>query len=208
MEASPGVARRGSGRPVVPEPQPALAPAPLQVTADEVVIKKRALKRMKQQVSALLWGEDLPGGDQARKLLKSPMKFQRSPGAKHHAQCASRSSRLTTGLKFIWVSTRVRNSHVVSVGRSLPQGGTGRNIPSLVFTVRGLHALCAGNCLLVLRPCTSTIKLNMELTLLCRKVGLYAHSAPNHSECKKHDQSTSHITVLILTGRALTFAGW
>ena len=38
---------------------------------------------------------------------------------KHHAQCASRSSRPTTGLKFIWVSTGVRNSHVVSVGRFL-----------------------------------------------------------------------------------------
>ena len=91
--------------------------------------------------------------------------FHLSPGAKHHAQCASRSSRLTTGLKFIWVSTRVRNSHVVSVGRCLPRGDTGLNTPSLVFMVRGLHALCAGNCLLVLRPCTTIIKLNMELTL-------------------------------------------
>ena len=72
MEATPGVARRGSGRPAVPEPQPALAPAPLQVTADEVVVKKRALKRMKQQVSALLWGEDLPGGDQARETAEVP----------------------------------------------------------------------------------------------------------------------------------------
>ena len=44
MEAAPGVARRGSSRPAVPEPQPALAPALLQVAADEVVVKKRALK--------------------------------------------------------------------------------------------------------------------------------------------------------------------
>ena len=147
-------------------------------------------------------------GTKPGRLLKSPMRFQRSPGAKHHAQCASRSSRPTTGLKFIWVSTGVRNSHVVSVGRSLPQGGTGQNIPSLAFMVRGLHALFAGNCLLVLRPCTSTINLNMELTLLCRKVGLYAHSAPNHSECEIHGQSTSLIAVIILTKRAPTFAGW
>ena len=72
MEAAPGVARRGSGWPAVPEPQPALAPALLQVTADEVVVKMRALKRMKQQVLALLWGEDLPGGDQARETAEVP----------------------------------------------------------------------------------------------------------------------------------------
>ena len=48
MEATPGVTRRGPGRPAAPEPQPTLAPALFQVTADEVVVKKRALKRMKQ----------------------------------------------------------------------------------------------------------------------------------------------------------------
>ena len=61
MEGTPGVTRRGPGRPAAPEPQPTLAPVLLQVAADEVVMKKRALKRMKQ-VSALLQGEDLPEG--------------------------------------------------------------------------------------------------------------------------------------------------
>ena len=79
MEAAPGVARRGSGRPAVPEPQPAPAPALLQVTADEVVMKKRALKRMKQQVSALLRGEDLPGGDQARETAEVPYEVPAVP---------------------------------------------------------------------------------------------------------------------------------
>ena len=41
MEATPGVARRGPGRPAAPEPQPAPAPALLQVAADEVLMKKR-----------------------------------------------------------------------------------------------------------------------------------------------------------------------
>ena len=54
LEAAPGVARRGTGVPTVPEPQPAPAPAPLRVADDEVVVKKRALRRMKQQMSALL----------------------------------------------------------------------------------------------------------------------------------------------------------
>ena len=70
MEVTPGVARRGPGRPAAPEPQPALAPALLQVAADEVVIKKRTLKRMKQQFSALLQGEDLPEGAQAREVAE------------------------------------------------------------------------------------------------------------------------------------------
>ena len=79
MEVAPGVARRGSSRHAVPEPQPALAPAPLQVTADEVVVKKRVLKRMKQQVSALLRGEDLPGGDQAREPAEVPYEVPAVP---------------------------------------------------------------------------------------------------------------------------------
>ena len=54
LEAAPGVARRGTGVPTVPEPQPASAPAPLRLADDEVVVKKRALRRMKQQMSALL----------------------------------------------------------------------------------------------------------------------------------------------------------
>ena len=72
MEATPGVTRRGPGRPAAPEPQPAPALAPLQVAADEVVVKKRALKRMKQQVSALLWGEDLLEGAQVREVAEVP----------------------------------------------------------------------------------------------------------------------------------------
>ena len=54
LEVAPGVARRGTGVPTVPEPQPAPALAPLRVADDEVVMKKRALRRMKQQMSALL----------------------------------------------------------------------------------------------------------------------------------------------------------
>ena len=82
MEAAPGVARRGSGRPAVPESQPAPVPAPLQVAADEMVIKKRVLKGMKQQVSALLWGEDLPGGDQAREIAEVPYEVPVVPRGK------------------------------------------------------------------------------------------------------------------------------
>ena len=47
--------------PVPLEPHPA---------ADEVVMKKRDLKWVKQQVSALLHGEDLPEGAQAQEVAE------------------------------------------------------------------------------------------------------------------------------------------
>ena len=72
------------------------------------------------------------------------MMFHQSPGVRHHAQSARGSSRPTTGHRFTWASTGVRNSHVVSVGRCWLRGDTGLNTPSLVFMVRGLHALCVG----------------------------------------------------------------
>ena len=72
MEAAPGVARCGAGRPAAPEVQPAPVPVPPQVAEDEVVVKKRALKQMKQQVSALLQGEDLLEGAQAREIAEVP----------------------------------------------------------------------------------------------------------------------------------------
>ena len=43
-----------------------------QPSADEVLVKKRALKQVKQQVSALLHGEDLPEGAQAREVAEVP----------------------------------------------------------------------------------------------------------------------------------------
>ena len=97
MEATPGVARKGPGRPAVPEPQPTPAPAPLQVAADEVVVKKRALKRVKLQVSALLRGEDLPEGAQAREVAEVPYEVPEVPRARQHAQSARRASSRTIG---------------------------------------------------------------------------------------------------------------
>ena len=72
LEVAPGVARRGTGGPATPEPQPAPVSAPVQVAEDEVIVKKRALRRMKQQMSALLRGEDLPEGAQGREVAEVP----------------------------------------------------------------------------------------------------------------------------------------
>ena len=69
---TPGVSRCHFGGPPAPEVQPEPVPAQPQAADDEVVVKKRALKGVKQQVSALLHGEDLPEGAQARKLAKVP----------------------------------------------------------------------------------------------------------------------------------------
>ena len=56
LEPEPRVARHSFGGSASAEvPAPKLHPA-----GDEVLVKKRALKWVKQQVSALLCGEDLP----------------------------------------------------------------------------------------------------------------------------------------------------
>ena len=68
LPATPRVARCrfGGPAPVPVPPEPHLA-------EDEVVVKKRALKQVKQQVSALLCGEDLPEGAQAREVTEVPV---------------------------------------------------------------------------------------------------------------------------------------
>ena len=72
LEAAPGVARCHFGGPPIPEAQPAPALPEHCPADDEVVVKKRALKCVKQQVLALLHGEDLPEGAQAREVTEVP----------------------------------------------------------------------------------------------------------------------------------------
>ena len=50
LEPTPGVSRCGFGGPPALEVQPELVPAQPWAADDEVVVKKRALKRVKQQV--------------------------------------------------------------------------------------------------------------------------------------------------------------
>ena len=75
LEPTPWVARCRSG---------SHAPAPSEEShptaeADEVVLKKRALKWVKQQVTALLHGEDLPEGAQAREVAEIPYQILAVP---------------------------------------------------------------------------------------------------------------------------------
>ena len=72
LEAAPGVTRHSFGGPPIPEAQPALVLPQHHPADDEVVMKKRALKHVKQQVLALLHGEDLPEGAQAREVTEVP----------------------------------------------------------------------------------------------------------------------------------------
>ena len=70
LDAVPGVSHHSfSGPAREPVATAMAAPQPAQ---DEVVVKKRALKRVKQQVSALIHGEDLPEGAQAREIAEVP----------------------------------------------------------------------------------------------------------------------------------------
>ena len=68
LSATPGVARCrfGGPAPVPVPPEPCLADI-------EVVVKKKALKQVRQQVLTLLCGEDLPEGAQAREVTRGPV---------------------------------------------------------------------------------------------------------------------------------------
>ena len=66
LDALLRVARQRSGGPAVVPGSPVHHP----VDEDEVLVKKRALKRVEQQVLTLLRGKDLPEGAQAREVAE------------------------------------------------------------------------------------------------------------------------------------------
>ena len=71
LAPEPGVARHRFGGPAsAGAPVPIGVPPKVHPAGDEVLMKKRALKWVKQQVSALLRGEDLPKGAQAREVAE------------------------------------------------------------------------------------------------------------------------------------------
>ena len=78
LVASPRVARCSFGGPAA---APTEVPAPLEPhpAEDEVLVKKRALKWVIQQVSALLHGEDLPEGAQAKEVAEVPYQILSVP---------------------------------------------------------------------------------------------------------------------------------
>ena len=79
LEAAPRVARCSFGGPPIPEAQPAPVLPQHRPADDEVVMKKRALKHVKQQVLALLCGEDLPEGAQGREVTEVPYEILAVP---------------------------------------------------------------------------------------------------------------------------------
>ena len=79
LEMALGVARRGTGGPAALEPQPAPVPVLVRVADNKVVVKKRALWRMKQQMLALLQREDLPEGAQDREVAEAPYEVPSVP---------------------------------------------------------------------------------------------------------------------------------
>ena len=78
LAASPRVARHSVGGPAAASTE---VPAPLEPcpAEDAVVVKNRALKWVKQQVSALLHGEDIPEGSQAREVAEVPYQIPAVP---------------------------------------------------------------------------------------------------------------------------------
>ena len=82
LPADPGRAHRG----IVTGPAPAPATAPESTGGDKVVVKKRSLRRVKQQVSMLLREEDLPEGAQAREVAEVP--YQLPPVSRDAKECS------------------------------------------------------------------------------------------------------------------------
>ena len=80
LEPEPEVARhRFGGHASAGAPAPAEVPPKVCPAGDEVVVKKRVLKWVKQQVSALLCGEDLPKGAQTREVAEVPYQIPAVP---------------------------------------------------------------------------------------------------------------------------------
>ena len=76
----PKVAKQGSGGPAaVPAEVPATVLVRPHPADDEVVVQKRALKWVKQQVSVLLCGENLPEGAQASEVAEVPYQVPAVP---------------------------------------------------------------------------------------------------------------------------------
>ena len=96
LEPAPGVSRCSFGGPPAPMAQPEPVPAQPQLAEDEVVVKKRALKRVKQQVSALLHGEDLPGGAKAREIAEVPIRGSSCPQRRDYLSCVQTGLQVTS----------------------------------------------------------------------------------------------------------------
>ena len=99
------------------------APTPEPTGGDEVVVKRRALRRVKQQVSTLLRGEDLPEGAQAREVAEVP--YQLPPVPRHSKECPICQQVFKTHhrlLCIIWGCTGGKSSPVKSVVRSWQVG--------------------------------------------------------------------------------------
>ena len=136
---SPGVTRCSFGEPAATPTEVPAAPKP-QPTEDEVVVKKRALRCVKQQVSALLQGEDLPEEAQAREVTEVPYQIPAVPREAKDCPVCQQSFKTHQWLMVHMGYTGVRNTLVQSVVRSWPTGKCGRDTHWLVSKVRRWHS--------------------------------------------------------------------
>ena len=136
---SPGVTRCSFGKPAATPTEVPAAPEP-QPTEDEVVVKKRALRCVKQQVSALLQGEDLPEEAQAREVTEVPYQIPAVPREAKDCPVCQQSFKTHQWLMVHMGYTGVRNTLVQTVVRSWPTGKCGRDTHWLVSKVRRWHS--------------------------------------------------------------------
>ena len=207
LETAPGVARRGTGLPAARSPN-LLQFSTSAACWDEVIVKKRALQRMKQQMSALLRGEDLPEGAQGREVTEVPYEVPSVP--RGETTCPVCRQQFKS-------HHRVMVHMGVHRGEKFPCGKCGKvlasrrywrdHTQSCVEGVRLWPVLCVKNLLLALSPCATTTGLNMGPILWCHQGVSNAHIVARNSKLKRHGLSTSHIVLTPLTERGLSIVG-
>ena len=176
-----GIARHWFGGPArVPEP---LEPRP---TDDEVVVKKRALKWVKQQMSALLHGEDLPKGAQAREVAEVLYQIPAVTRDRKNCPVCQKSFKPHHYLMVHMGVHRGEKFPCSKCGKVLATRRMWTETQRLVCQVTGLHALTVVRSMQVLKGCISTTRPSMVLTLLPRsREGSYVLSVVKGTKLKR-----------------------
>ena len=207
LEPTPGVSRHSFGGPPAPEAQPELVPAQPRAADDEVVVKKRALKRVKQQVSALLCGEDLPEGAQAREVAEVPYEVPAVP----------RGETTCPVCRQVFKTHHCIIVHMgVHRGEKFPCGKCGKVLVNRRYLAEHTQVCVQGNrvsCPVCNKQYSSAPSMckhhgpNMVLIRWFLKVVLFAHFVGSLFRSRRHGGNTSPTVLTTLIIKVLIIAG-
>ena len=181
LEVAPGVARQGTGRPAALEVQPARIPTtPSSCSRGRSSGQEEGPKTHETAGVSPSSGEDLPEGAQAREIAEVPYEVPVVP----------RGETTCPVCKQVFKTHHRVTVHMgIHQGEKFPCGKCGKVLATRRYwtehtqsCVHGKRVTCP-----VCRKLFASAqtmhkhhKANMGLIPLCLKVGLYAHSVPNH----------------------------